>query len=172
MGPIEFTFVVVMLLFGVVGIVRGWSRELGITTMLALALFVLEFIAEGQAEQVSQMVEQVFRAEPGSFPAAQALLFCGFLIIIAFMSYQGETLTFSSKNKTASFGLITGLFNGYLFAGSLWYYLERADWPGIPITADYLPRHSTFFQFLPPSVFEWKHLIALAVILLIMRVWK
>ena len=141
MGPIELTFVVVVALFGVVGVVRGWARELGITIMLALALFVLEFIAEGEATQITEAVETFFNASPGSFPAAEAFVFCGFLIIIAFVSYQGETLSFPSKNKVASFGLIAGLFNGYMFSGSLWYYLEKANWPGVPIEPEYIARH-------------------------------
>ena len=47
MGPIEFVFLTLFLIFGIIGVMRGYGRELGVTTMLLLALFVLEFIDEG-----------------------------------------------------------------------------------------------------------------------------
>ncbi len=44
MTPVGIVFLVVMLLFGVIGIVRGVAKELGVTTMLLLALMVLEIM--------------------------------------------------------------------------------------------------------------------------------
>ena len=44
MGPIELLFLVLIGLFGAIGVVRGYQRELGVTTMLLLTLFVIEFL--------------------------------------------------------------------------------------------------------------------------------
>ena len=46
MGPIEIVFLLLVAVFIVIGIVRGYARELGVTTMLLIALFVLEFLSE------------------------------------------------------------------------------------------------------------------------------
>ena len=44
MGPVEVVFLVVIGIFGAIGVVRGSQRELGVTTMLLLALFVITFL--------------------------------------------------------------------------------------------------------------------------------
>ena len=43
MGPIEITFFVMVAIWALIGVIRGYNRELGITTMLLIALFVLVF---------------------------------------------------------------------------------------------------------------------------------
>jgi hypothetical protein len=44
MGPVEGVFLAIIAMFGAIGVVRGWQQELGVTTMLLLALFVISFI--------------------------------------------------------------------------------------------------------------------------------
>ena len=44
MGPVEVVFLILIGLFGAIGVVRGWQRELGVTTMLLITLFVIEFV--------------------------------------------------------------------------------------------------------------------------------
>jgi len=46
MGPVELVFGLLVVIFAAIGVVRGYARELGITTMLLLALFVIEFTDE------------------------------------------------------------------------------------------------------------------------------
>jgi hypothetical protein len=173
MVPVEIVFLVTTCIFGVVGIVRGYSRELGVTTMLLLALFVLELIGERYPTQWAMVLGKLFGSDPETLLSASALIYSGFLIVIVFISYHGNTLTFPGKGDNWFFSLDIGLLNGYLFAGSLWYYLETAGWP---IVSAIVPNYTSFNQaamkLLPPAIFTWPYLILLAVFMLIIRVWK
>ena len=173
MVPVEIVFLVTTGIFGVVGIVRGYSRELGVTTMLLLALFVLELIGERYPAQWAMILGRLFGSNPEVLRSASALIYSGFLVLIVFISYQGNTLTFPGKGDNWFFGMTVGLLNGYLFAGSLWYYLETAGWP---IVSAIVPNYTSFNQaamrLLPPAIFTWPYLILLAVFMLIIRVWK
>lgn len=172
MGPIEIVFIVMIALFGAVGIVRGYARELGITTMLLLALWVLKFVDTEFPEQLNKLLTFLVDGSATMQITAKALIFCGFLIIIIFISYQGITLSFPGKGKSLVFSLGSGLLNGYLFAGSLWYYLGNADWPFLEVNQPYSNFYQFAWQILPPKILPWPYLIGLAVFMLIMRVVK
>lgn len=174
MGPIELIFLIIVVFFGIFGVIRGYGRELGVTTMLLLTLFVLEFISESSAGQKTfDRIVGVFAGDnPATITTARFLIYCAVLIVVTYISYEGETLSFPGKRGNLIFDLGIGLLNGYLFAGSLWYYLASANWPLIPETAPFSPFYNAAVQFLPPAIFEWKYLVGLAVVMLIARVWK
>jgi hypothetical protein len=172
MGPIEITFLVLLVVFGAIGLVRGYPRELGVTTMLLIALFVLVFMQTYASQYLQKFLEFVAGADPAKQKNVQAFMFCGFLIVIAFISYQGETLTFPDKGPNSFISLGTGVLNGYLFAGSLWYYLACANWPLLDVQPPYTKVYYALSTILPPAIFKWQYLIALVVLMLILRVWK
>lgn len=171
MGPIELIFLTVFVIFGIIGVIRGYGRELGITTMLFIVLFVLELIDERYRTQLTRLLGLVADTEAAQ-SAARALLYCAIILVVTFISYEGETLSFPGKRGRIFFDLGSGLLNGYLFAGSLWYYLHSANWPILHPTMPFTPLYNTLVRFLPPAVFEWPYLIGLAVIMLIARIWK
>lgn len=171
MGGVELVFLAVFVIFGVVGVVRGYARELGVTTMLLLALFILELIDERYRDSFEGLLVTV-TGSAGSAQSLRTVLFCIFLIVIAYISYEGETLGFPGKGRSTLFGLGTGLLNGYLFAGSLWYYLDKASWLSLPVSRDFTAFYLQAVKFLPPAIFKWTYLVGLAVFMLIMRVWK
>jgi len=172
MGPIEIVFMVMVALFGAVGIVRGYARELGITTMLLLALWVLKFVDTEFSDRVNKLLALLVDGSAITQVTAKALIFCGFLIVIVFISYQGITLSFPGQGKSLVFSLGSGLLNGYLFAGSLWYYLGTANWPFLEVSPPYSDFYQFAWQILPPKILPWPYLIGLAVFMLIMRVVK
>ena len=170
MGPIEITFVVLLAVFAVVGLVRGYPRELGVTTMLLITLFVLEFLNEKYQASIDRVLNIVTGQE--AVDPVRSWAFVAALLVITFISYQGQTLSFPGKGGQPFFDLGTGLLNGYLAAGSIWYYLHQAGWPGLPIGEPYTNFYQAMVRLLPPAVFTWPYFIGLAVILLIARVWK
>lgn len=172
MGPVELIFLTVFVIFGVIGVIRGYGRELGVTTMLFIALFVLELAQENYQPQLTRILTMVAGTDKAAQESAQALIYCVILLVVTFISYEGETLSFPGKRGRIFFDLGSGLLNGYLFAGSLWYYLHSANWPVLHPTKPYTQLYDTVVRFLPPAVFEWPYLIGLAVIMLIARVWK
>lgn len=172
MGPIELVFLTLFLIFGIIGVMRGYGRELGVTTMLFLALFVLEFIDEGYQGQLNRVLGIFVGSGSTALTLARTFIYCTVLIVVTYVSYEGETLSFPGKRGRITFDLGSGLLNGYLFAGSLWYYLQQANWPLLKLSDGFTAFYSTISQFLPPRIFDWKYLIGLAVILLIARIWK
>ena len=172
MGPIELVFLVMIALFGIVGIVRGYARELGVTTMLLIGLWVLVFIDTELHIQFDRLLTMLVGDNTATQVTAKALIFCAFLTIIIFISYQGETLSFPGRGANHVFSLGAGLLNGYLYAGSLWYYLGNADWPFLDISQPYSQFYDLAWKVLPPNVLPWPYLIGLAAFMLIMRVLK
>jgi hypothetical protein len=169
-GPIEIAFLMLLTVFAIIGIVRGYPRELGVTTMLLVALFVLEFLNERYQGLVDQALGIVTGQD--EIGPLRAWVFVITLVVIAFITYQGQTLAFPGKAGRLFFDLGTGLLNGYLLVGSIWYYLHQAGWPGLPVMEPFTAFYQAAVRLLPPAVFSWPYFIGLAVILLIARVWK
>jgi hypothetical protein len=174
MGPVGFVFLAIAVIFGVIGIVRGYTRELGVTTMLFVALLALELMAGPLEARFVHFLTTVFGVSPEAIPGIVALIACVFLSIVVFISYQGVSLAFPGKGESWFLGLCVGLLNGYLFAGSLWYYLQAAGWPLLHdfITPQYSQLNLAIQKLLPPAIFSWQILAFLVIFMLIMRVWK
>ncbi|MFZ2360393.1 MAG: hypothetical protein WA040_13710 [Anaerolineae bacterium] len=170
MGPVEVVFLVVIAIFGAIGVVRGWQRELGVTTMLLLALFVVEFVL---TTPVGARVESFLsdaNVTDAQIIALQSMAAVGLLLLVTFISYQGLGLVYPGSGKNNFLSLMIGLVNGYLFAGSIWYYLARANWPLVNVVPDFSSFYKFFVQILPPEIFGWQFFILLAVGMLIIRV--
>ncbi len=108
--------------------------------------------------------------DPGKQAAVQAFLACGFLIFIAFIAYQGEVFRYPGSTNNSFLSWLVGLLNGYLFAGSIWYYLAQGQWPLNVVQPPYSQLYTAIYTVLPPAIFKWQYLIALVVIMIILRV--
>lgn len=175
MSPVEFIFIAILIVFGLIGIVRGAGKELGVTAMLLIGLLLIKLLDTQFRDSFSNLLQKAFGVNPQTVPAVIAMIAATIMIIIAFISYQGASLSFHLKREAWPIGLGAGLINGYLFAGSLWFYLQRADWPLVkPLmnAGAYTDFNRAVVPFLPPNIFDWKILIFLVVGLLILRVWK
>jgi hypothetical protein len=172
MAAVEITFVVLWLLWGFIGIVRGYPKELGVTTMLLFALGAVEFLNERYATRADQLLGFFVGADPTTQLATRVFLAVLFLSVIAFISYQGATLVFPGQAGKAFLDWLSGLLNGYLYVGSVWYYLNLAGFPVIGPIGPTDAFYNTVINWLPPAVFSWPILIGLGIFLLIVRVWK
>ncbi len=170
MGPVEVVFLVVIALFGAIGVVRGWQRELGVTTMLLLALFVITFLFTSPAgNRVDSFLAGTNISEE-QVAALKSLFAVGVLLVVTFISYQGLGLVYPGSAKQPFLSLMIGLINGYLLAGSIWYYLALANWPFTNVVPPYSSFYNFFVKILPPEIFGWQFFILLAVAMLISRV--
>ncbi len=120
-----------VVMFGLIGFSRGWTKEVIALTGIVLALFTLE------------QFKDVFLAPltAGAEPSQQFFLYGGILLIITFFAYQTpqrfEKRTARSQRMREGIqeGLLGGLigaFNGYLVFGSLWFYLRDLNYPLAP----------------------------------------
>ena len=170
MGPIEILFLVVIGLFGAIGVVRGYQRELGVTTMLLLALFIIEFfMATTLGDRVTGVLSNAGVSEI-QIDTIVDLTACVVLLIVTFISYQGLGLVYPGSGRNNFLSLLIGLLNGYLLAGSIWWYLQNAGWPFARVTEPFTSAYDFLVQLLPPEIFGWQFFILVAVAMLIIRV--
>jgi hypothetical protein len=172
MGPIDIFFLILVVIWGAIGIVRGYHRELGVTLLLFIGLFVLLFLNTQFPNQVNKLLEFIAGPDPAKQAAVQAFFSCGFLIFLTFIAYQGEIFRYPGTTSSSFLSWLVGLLNGYLFAGSLWYYLAQAQWPLNLVQPCYSQWYNAIYRVLPPAIFKWQYLIALIIIMIILRVIK
>ncbi len=181
MGPIEILWGSLVVVFGLIGVVRGFLKEIGVTTILAFLLFILTLFQEQIALGMDLLVATL-RISPIDGPQANLVRYAaysGIIIFIAFISYQGETLTFEGKPLVGPLGIIlsllAGFLNGYFVIGSLWHYLHILDYP-ISLFGLFQQPLSPFAQatipLLPEALIPSYGFLAIAAFLIFMRVLR
>lgn len=112
-------------LFGLVGWMRGWAKELLVSFSAILALALI-FILRKYIPFVRDL------------PENDVTLFWIQSIIMLVLVYFGyQTVSISrltakatrEKVQDALFGSILGAFNGYLIVGSILYWMQEAEYP-------------------------------------------
>ena len=184
MAPIEVFFAAIVFVFALIGLARGFLRELGVTTVM---MFLLFFLSQFEPYLHSGLLKAMNAG--GSFFHVEDLnlvkcwLFTLMIVGAAFISYAGETLGFGGEPphgpQGVLLGLLTGMLNGYLTAGSIWFYMDKFGYPitWLGFSADKLSDFaSDLISFLPisflgqPILLGQSLLLYLSVLLLIARV--
>lgn len=164
MSPLEAFFVAIGAMIALIGLARGYKRELGATLMILVALFVLTFFEERIINVFTTVGDQLFQVLGGQTEWRNLFLTFTFqlvFIMIVFASYAGRTLDFGGIPAPPPQGtllsLAVGALNGYLVAGTLWYYLQKFNYPvqslglvQLPLT----PTGQSLVEFLPQRIFE------------------
>ena len=132
MAPIEVLFGALVLMFALIGLVRGFLRELGVTTVLVIVLLALHLLEPLLEQGLGRILASGDALQTARVQAGQTWFFVLVIVSAAFISYAGETLSFRGERLGGALGmglgLITGAVNGYLAVGSIWYYLDRWDY--------------------------------------------
>jgi hypothetical protein len=176
MGPIEILFYVVVLIFGFIGMVRGSHRELGNAIILMFVVAILGFADErGWLALVTQGTATAIGADIARINEAVFVLLTVVFVVIIVVTYQGKTFDFSTSRTNGCLGLAAGFgigaFNGYLIAGTLWFYADKYEYPFNLLTAPLTSTGETILQYLPATLFPSPVYWAIpATILLIVRV--
>ena len=122
-------FWIMVLLFALVGAMRGWTKEIVVTSALILALFTLNqffptvFSFIGWDNNIVQTPE---------IRRWQFFILSSFVLILAFFGYQGPSLARGRAERLARrdnlqdklLGFLVGALNGWLIVGSIWSFLE------------------------------------------------
>lgn len=121
---------------------RGWVRELQVTAAAVLAMFIIEkispFVATILVERTSA---ELLAADPFGTLRRIVVLKTAIMLITVFFGYQGPVLIEWGSNQRIQanrpretiqegiLGLLTGLFNGYVIIGALWWYVHIHSYP-------------------------------------------
>jgi uncharacterized membrane protein required for colicin V production len=114
-----------VVLFGIIGAMRGWAKELLVTFSVILAMFILTVL-----ENYVPVIGPMIKDNPETGYWVRTIL----LITLVFFGYQSPSLArLASGNRFAReklqdslLGFILGAINAYLFVGTLLFYLNQA----------------------------------------------
>lgn len=121
-------FYMYVILFAVIGAMRGWARELLVSFAVILGLFIITVL-----ERFVPFVGNTL----GSLPSFQFWIRAIVIIALVFFGYQTPNIPrLASQNRFARdrlqdilLGVFLGALNGYLIVGSIWFYLDAAGYP-------------------------------------------
>lgn len=129
MVSLHIVFWMFVLLFALIGAMRGWARELLVAFGVIIALFILSVL-----ERFVPFIRDILTTG-----APKTLFWMRSLVLLAmvFFGYQTPNLPrLSGSDRFARerlqdtlLGFFLGALNGFLIFGSLWYYLNDANYP-------------------------------------------
>lgn len=170
MGPIEALWGTLILVFIIVALIRGYNRELGVTVLVLMVLFVeLQFRDVLQGVLRQQLIPRLVPASPpeaaASAPLGRFIEMLAFqlpILVIVFWAYAGRTLVFPGNPPKGAegvfFNALIGFVNGYLVVGSIWYYMHEANYPLLRdwglVEEPFTPFARQVVNYLPPAFFE------------------
>ena len=179
MGPVESVFFTIGILVTLIGLARGYDKELGNTVIILVAIFILTFFEAQLTRGLIGVVNRLAGVSAEDEMARNLVLSGIFTVTFAaiiFASYSGRTLNMGARPSKPNMGklytLLIALLNGYLIGGTVWYYqdkfnypLQQLGWVVLPLTKT----AETLVGFLPqtlfPSAIFW--MVPVAILLLI-----
>lgn len=186
MGPLEILWLAVVIFFVFVALVRGYPKELGVTTLIFAALFLITFFFDRFLPGIITRVSDALNLTPTprGLEHFYSLFYSFVFLLIVFSAYAGQTFAFEGTARKGAEGffinLSVGLLNGILVAGTLWYFQDKYNYPsadfkwpsGNPIflTLPLTPLAEQLSTLLPPYVVDPIFWGALLMLMLIARV--
>ena len=153
MMSIVYVFWMYVILFAVIGGMRGWVKELLVSFSVILALTTNHVLR--------RYIPLVSVLEPNS----TSLFWIRSLIVIVLVAFGYQTVV--SIQRLASraarerlqdtlFGAFMGAINGYLISGTIWFYLNEANYPFQNIVSKpdgaLLETVQTMMNWIPPHL--------------------
>ncbi len=122
-------FWVFVVIFALIGLTRGWAKELLVTFAVILALFIITVL-----ERFVPFIRDNMSLSQG---APMFWLRSVILLALVFFGYQGPNIPkLAATNRfvrerlqDSLLGLFLGAINGYLIWGTIWYYLDQSGYP-------------------------------------------
>ena len=120
-----------VILFAVIGSQRGWAKEVLVTFSIILALTLTTLL-----QSYIPFVRDVVAKQGATFFWLRSII----LVVLVFFGYQTPNIArFAPKMTREKFqdtllGIFLGALNGYLIVGSIWHYMDQAQYPFAIIT--------------------------------------
>ena len=155
MVSLPFFFMLFIILFGIIGAMRGWARELLVAFSVILALFIISVM-----ENFVPLVKNILASN------ASLLFWVRTLIVIAlvFFGYQTPNIPrLAAQNRFARdrlqdilLGVFLGALNGWLIIGSIWWYMNAVGYPFSNVisapSGDALTLTNQMMLMMPPAL--------------------
>ena len=141
MMTLDFFFFFMIVYFAIIGSMRGWAKEMLVSFSVILAIFIISILES----LMPGLVEQITRAGATAYFWVRTIL----LFMLVFFGYQTPNLQRIGPSKFARdrlqdilLGGVLGAVNGFLIIGTLWYFMQTANYPFQP-------------KILPPTEDDW-----------------
>jgi uncharacterized membrane protein required for colicin V production len=127
MVSLAFVFWMYVILFAIIGGMRGWAKEILVSFAVILALTFTSLISN-----YVPFIRDVLQkdSKPLYFWLRSIIL-----VLMVFFGYQTPNIqrfaakVTREKLQDVILGVVIGALNGYLIAGTLWFYLADAGYP-------------------------------------------
>ncbi len=131
MISINFTFWFLVILFGLIGMMRGWAKELLVSFSVILALAFSQLLQRYVPLIKNLAVDDI------------ALFWVRFVLIITLVFFGYQTVGLPrfagkvnrEKLQDSLLGFVLGALNGFMIFGSIWFFMNDAKYPFTYITA-------------------------------------
>jgi uncharacterized membrane protein required for colicin V production len=123
---LDVIFYLLIVLFAVIGMTRGWAKELLVTFSVILSLFILT------------VLEKFVPFIRDNLTGANLFWLRGSLLAaLVFFGYQGPNIPrlagtnrfVRERLQDSLLGIFLGAVNGYLVWGTVWFFLQDAGYP-------------------------------------------
>ncbi len=134
-----------VILFAVIGGMRGWAKEILVTFGVILALTLTTLL-----QSYIPFVRDVVAKQAATFFWMRTII----LLVLVFFGYQTPNIARFAPKMTREklqdtlLGVILGALNGFLIIGSIWHYMDFAQYPFAIITKP--PIDLLILKYLPP----------------------
>ena len=154
MVSLIFVFWMYVVLFAIIGGMRGWAKELLVSFSVILALTFTTLITN-----YIPFIRDVLQKD-------NKVLFFWFrsliLALVVFFGYQTPNISRFAAKMTREriqdilLGVVIGALNGYLIAGTLWFYLDQASYPFTNFistpTGEIANMSKAMLEYMPPRL--------------------
>jgi len=154
MVTLDAFFWMLVFIFAIVGLMRGWAKEVLVSFSVVLGLFIITLLQQ---------------FEPGIITAlstnnSTTLFWFRILLIgvLVFFGYQTPNITrlaatnrfVREKLQDSLLGLFLGAVNGFMIVGTMWFFLNAAQYPFPSIISPPTPDSNAaqLLALMPP---EW-----------------
>jgi uncharacterized membrane protein YfcA len=146
-------FLMFLLMFGIIGSVRGWAKELLIVFSVVLALAAIALV-----EDLLGFKNTLFQNNITLQYWFRTIL----LLLLVLFGYQSPSLPRLQKAvekrgriQDTLLGFVFGILSGYFVVGSLWSFASQAQYPNLakyiaPVPAELSDVTSRVLNLLPP----------------------
>lgn len=156
MIPLNTVFIGLVILFAIIGALRGWAKELLVSFSVVLARFI-EYVALFYVPVLSQSLRALQDSD------ASTWFYIRLMIFTLLVSFGYATTVISTvlgararkeKFQDTLLGLFLGAINGYLVIGTIWGFLHQIGYNVWGITAPVTEAGQNFVNFLPTTWLE------------------
>jgi uncharacterized membrane protein required for colicin V production len=150
-----YIFWMYVILFGIIGMLRGWAKEMLVAFSVIVAL-TLNHVLRKYVPVVSQLPQESTSLFWVLSLVLLALVFFGYQTVALIPHLQSKATR--ERLQDSLFGLIVGAINGYLVSGTILFYLVQTQYqvlskvvlPPAPETEAAL---QNLMAYLPPHLF-------------------